>query len=424
MTQFNSSKIAPGNKVPGLKGMVLSIKKNQLFIEVSIIQSWFVILAVVLPALYPVEWVKAKDSAESHTVKQQIEKIEEFNEKDEIELDDEDDSASKNYLGENVRLNGAIEFNYEYLDVDDPADKAAGSSSDFFMSTAELALRVFFNEWSKAKVVVEAVDIGKTADEPQVLLDEAILTLQNSQIPMYIIAGKTVMPFGVFEDHLIEGTLAEDIYEIDDWGVTLGFNPDYYGLDISFSIYRDSQVIYNLQDYNTYEIDSEHQKDTFKSAIANVTFEPFEDILTLSVFYDTEPGTEKNNQAIGGAVTVDYLDFTLDAEYITAIQRDKGENEKENKESVGIIGLAFDMLESLQLAARYEFFNDDNPGNQDEVLDYRIIAGFNYSILDKIHYVEDAALSFEYRHSKFEREQESEAADSQNMVQIQLTLEF
>ena len=156
--------------------MVLSIKKNQLFIEKSIIQNWFVFLAIVLPALYPVEWVKAKVSAEGHSVKQQIEKIEELNKKDEIEEDDEDDSASKSYLGEKFRLNGALEFNYEYLDVDDPADKAAGSSSDFFMSTAELALRVFFNEWSKAKVVVEAVDIGKIGGEPQVRLDEAIVT--------------------------------------------------------------------------------------------------------------------------------------------------------------------------------------------------------------------------------------------------------
>jgi len=405
--------------------MLLSIKENQLFIEKYIIQNWLVLLAVVLPALCPVECAEAKGSAEDHGVKQQLEKIEEFNEKDEVEEEDEDISALKNNFGENVRFNGAIEFNYEYLDVDDPGDKAAGSSSDFFMSTAELALRIFFNEWSKAKVVVEAVDIGKISDDALVRLDEATVSLKNTQIPLYVIAGKTVMPFGVFEDHLIEGTLAEDIYEIDDWGATLGFNPDYYGLDISLSVYRDSQVIYNLQDFNTYEVDSEHHKeDTFKSAIANVTLEPIEDILTLSVFYDSEPGTERHNQSIGGAFTLDYEKFILDAEYITAVQRDKGENEKENKESVGIIGLAFDILDSLQLATRYEFFNDDNYGDQDEVLDYRIIAGFNYSILDKMPYVEDATLSFEYRYSKFEKEQESDAADSQNMLQIQLTLEF
>ncbi|MBT8366927.1 MAG: hypothetical protein KJP23_19735 [Deltaproteobacteria bacterium] len=77
---------------------------------------------------------------------------------------------------------------------------------------------------------------------------QIILTLKSLQIPLYAIGGKTEMPFGVFEDRLIEGTLAEDLYEIDEWGAIFGWNPDFYGLDISFSVYRDSQVIGNLQD--------------------------------------------------------------------------------------------------------------------------------------------------------------------------------
>ena len=90
------------------------------------------------------------------------------------------------------------------------------------------------------------------------------------------------------------------------------------------------------------------------------------------------------------------------------------------------MGLAFDLLDSLQLATRYEVFRDDNPGDQDEVLDYRIIAGFNYSLLDLINtdYLNDLTLSFEYRYSKYEKENDSEATNSQNMLQFQLALEF
>ncbi|MGW8303148.1 MAG: hypothetical protein ACWGNO_13810, partial [Desulfobacterales bacterium] len=90
------------------------------------------------------------------------------------------------------------------------------------------------------------------------------------------------------------------------------------------------------------------------------------------------------------------------------------------------VGLAFEPLESLQLATRYAVFSDDNPGDQDEVLDYRIVAGFNYSLLDVFNcsYLTDAIFSFEYRYSKYEKETGSEATNSQNMFQFQIALGF
>jgi len=94
--------------------------------------------------------------------------------------------------------------------------------------------------------VVTAEDIGQQGEDGKIRLDEAVVTLKSLQIPLYVVGGKTVMPFGVFEDHLIEGALAEDLYEIDEWGITLGYNPDFYGMDISFSIYRNAQVKRNL----------------------------------------------------------------------------------------------------------------------------------------------------------------------------------
>ena len=135
------------------------------------------------------------------------------------------------------------------------------------------------------------------------------------------------MPFGVFEDHLIEGTLTEDLYEIDEWGATIGFAPDFYGLDISFSVYEDAQIIENLNDFQTHEYRSERQKDdSWNSYIANVTLAPVEDTLTVSAFYDSEPGDGRRNESIGGAFTLNFWKFILDAEYITALERENGEN--------------------------------------------------------------------------------------------------
>ncbi|MGD8944734.1 MAG: hypothetical protein PVJ37_15825, partial [Desulfobacterales bacterium] len=88
--------------------------------------------------------------------------------------------------------------------------------------------------------------------------------------------------------------------------------------------------------------------------------------------------------------------------------------------------LAFEPLDSLLLATRYEAYWDDTRGDQDEVLDYRIIAGFSYSLLELIDvfFLTDAKLMFEYRYSRFEKEADSEATNSQNMYQVQLVFQF
>jgi hypothetical protein len=370
-----------------------------------------VVLILILGLSYS---AKAEDSQADHKVKQR-EKI--------IEAIEEKEAVGE----EKIKLIGYIETNYEYLDVKDIDNKDSGSSSDLFIGSVTFALSAIFNEWSKALVALELEDIGRGGDAGNFRIDEATATLKAPRIPLYFIGGKTVLPFGVFEDHLIEGTLAEDLYEIDEWGATLGFAPVFFGLDISFSIYEDASIMDNLEDFDTHEFRPEHQKeDRFGSYIANVTLAPVRDTLTVSAFYNSEPGDGRRNESIGGAFTLDFWKFILDAEYITALQRENGENGRENKERVAVAGLAFDLLDWLQLATRYEDFDDDNPGDQDEVLDYRVIAGFNYFFLDHVDlsYLEDAAFSFEYRFSKYEKEKGSEAADSQTMLQFQVAIEF
>jgi hypothetical protein len=403
-------------------------EKATLSTQIKKVSGSFVFFVIIVFIFWPVHWAKAENDQADHEAKQRLKQIEEIEKKEEEE---EREGALnpivQDIFGEKVRLNGAVELNYEYLDVKDIDDENSHSSSDFFMSTAELALRVFFNEWSKTKIVVTAEDVGQQGEDGKVRLDEAIATLKSLQVPIYFIGGKTVMPFGVFEDHLIEGTLAEDLYEIDEWGATLGFNSVFYGLDVSLSVYRDAQAIENLQNEDTHEWRSGRQKeDRFKSFIANITVEPIEDTLNLSAFYNSEPGDGNRNQSIGGAFSLNYWKFTLDAEYITALEREEGDNEEENKEDARVVGLAFDLLDSLQLATRYEVFSDDTRGDQDEVVDYRIVAGFNYSLLDlaDFSFLTEALLSFEYRYSKFEKETDSEATNSQNMYMFQFILGF
>jgi hypothetical protein len=322
---------------------------------------------------------------------------------------------------EKITLGGFIDLDYDYYEVSDVSDKDGGSSSDLGLGSVDLELRVFFNEWVKAKVVLAAEDVGKKDGEEKIKVDEAFFTMTCPYIPTYFVGGYRVLPFGVFEDRLITGLITEDLYEIEEVGATLGFAPDFYELDISFTVYGGQDIIENLQDVGTHEYSPDRQEDDdVSSFIANVTLEPVEDLFSLSVFYDSEPGDGKRNQTIGSAFALDVWKFSLDGEYIAALQREKGDNGEENKESAWIAGLAFRPLESvpLELVVRYEDFDNDQDGNQDEIIDDRYVAGFSYKFL------EWATFFFEYNYLNYEKERGSDAADHVNTFHFRIGLAF
>lgn len=376
-----------------------------------------IFFAVFVCGLWPFYQLKAEENEETHAVKQRLEKIEELEEEEKKELNITP-GFLKPYI-EKATLHGFVEFNLDYINPSDTENKDSGSTSELYVSSVELALRVFFNEWVKTKTVVNAEDLGKGDETEKINLDEAIVTLESPWIPVYLIGGKTVLPFGIFEDRMISATITEDLYEIDDWGVTLGFAPDFFGLDISVSVYEGQDIIENLKDFGAHEFSPDRKKeDGVDSFIVNASLEPVEALLSLAVFYENEPGDGDRNQSLGGAVTLNVWKFILDAEYIAALEREKGANGEENKESAWFVALAFQPLETLELATRYEDFKDDVSGDQDEILDYRYSAGLNYS------FSEFNIFSFEYRHSRFEKEKGSNAADDQDEFFFQLALGF
>jgi hypothetical protein len=376
---------------------------------------------------------------------QQLQQVEELEEKEAIEerrsletdYEDQEQSEKNNELEEEeptegtpilsrwpvekITLGGFIDLDYDYYEVSDVSDKDSGSSSDLGLGSVELELRVFFNKWVKSKVVVTADDVGKKDGDENIKIDEATFTMTCPYIPTYFIGGYTVLPFGVFEDRLITGLITEDLYEIEEVGATLGFTPDFYGLDISFTVYGGQEIIENLEDVGTHEFSADREEgDDVSSFIANVTLEPEEDMLSLSVFFDSEPGDGRRNLTIGSAFTLDIWKFSLDGEYITALQREDGENGEENKESALVAGLAFRPVESvpLELVVRYEDFDNDQDGNQDEILDDRYVAGFSYKFL------EWATFFFEYNYLNYEKERGSDASDHVNTFHFRIGLAF
>ena len=366
------------------------------------------------------EEIEEKRSAETELEEQEQQPVETE------EADDEDEETEGTVIlsrlpVEKITVGGFIDLDFDYYERSDVSDKNSDSTSDLGLGSVDLELRVFFNEWVKTKIVLAADDVGKEDGDENIKLDEAIMTLECPRVPLYFVGGKTVLPFGVFEDRLIIAPITEDLYEVDTVGATLGLTPDFYGLDISITVYEGQEIIENLEDFGAHEFTLDRQEeDDVNSFIANVTLEPVEDMLTFSVFYDSEPGDGRRNQTIGGAFTLDVWKFSLDGEYITALEREKGENGEENKDSAWVVGLAFRPLESvpLEFVTRYEDFDDDEKGDQDEVLDYRYVAGFSYKFLKW------ATFFFEYDYWKYERESGSDAADHVNSLHFRIGLAF
>jgi hypothetical protein len=318
-----------------------------------------------------------------------------------------------------IRFGILAEFIVYYIDISDESDANSDGLWDFFLSSLELDLDVSFNPWLKAEIVMAGEDIGKKDETESFSVTEAFVTIGHPDFPVYFIGGKRTQPFGVFEDRMISGTLTEDLYEIDGTGATFGVTADQYHLDLSFTVYEGQDIIANLEDVGTHEFsDGRQREDGIESYIANLTVSPMDDRLDLSLFYSSEPGNGSRNDSIGSAISVSLWDFVVDAEYITAIKRELGGNGAENLESAWFVALAFQPAASLELATRMELFDDDQDGEQADVITRRYLAGMNYGLTDYL------TLSLEYRHSEYEREGGSEAADHQNEIQFQFAIAY
>ncbi len=333
--------------------------------------------------------------------------------------DPEDDSPRLKFLDECVTLAFLVELSYAYTDVAETDDRDSGSDSDFSIDTAEFDLNVNPSEAVEARFVAGVEDIHKNGDDADTFLDEATLRLRYPGAPFYIVGGKRTQPFGVFEDRLISGTITEDLYEIVQWGGTVGFAPEEMGVDLAFTIYRGQDIAQNLRSEETHEF-AEGRRDWQEngSFIVSLQLEPFGDWLFLSASYNDEPGDGRRNRSVGGALTLSGWDFNLDFEYMGALRREYGENEEENLEKAWFVGISWEFLDDFEIAGRYENFDDDNEEHQEEVVNNRWLAGFNYA------FTPYTTISLEYRYTDFENGPDGEAADHQKELTIQLAIEY
>jgi hypothetical protein len=271
-----------------------------------------------------------------------------------------------------ISMGGLIEVGYEKINYEKTADKPGNLTT----GDIELNIDAKLNEKVSGNILLRP-------DTPDEILDEATVTLENfSEKPFFITVGKTVMPFGVFNSHLISDPWTKEndlvVWETKAVGVIGGY---------SHKMVKVAAALY----------DSSDLKDP--GALAGQLFVMPQDGVTFGVSYKSyyEDGQNEagENEAfkyadLSGMVELVVDKLIINGEYSWASTRGKSAP----KLSAYSAGLAFQAIDPLELALRYDILNDDD-GNAVNAKS-RIGGGFNYNLL------KDVTLSGEYGRTTME----------------------
>jgi len=328
-------------------------------------------------------------------------------------------------IAEKISFSGAVELDFGYANDSDPADNTVNdSTSDLDIGTVALGAEIKFHEYVTGNLLLkgEALDSGND----RVFWDEATITIQKEGFPVYFVGGKRGQPFGVFESHLINDPITQECYEIARTGATVGFTPGLLGLDISGTVYK-GEVLADTLYGAGFGLARDNRPayaatDDVSSYIGNITVSPFEG-LTFAAFYDSEPGDGDRNETLGSMFKFQIWKLTFDAEYMKALSREKNFTaDKAYKESAWFGAVAFQVIEPLELAARYEGFDDDRSGDQGGTLENRYSIGANYTLFQKENF--STTLMTEYRRSDYEKASGSVFDDKLDELFVRLSIAF
>lgn len=285
-----------------------------------------------------------------------------------------------------INLSGLLEGEYRWMKHRDVSDKTSDSTSDLYVRRLELGLEAVLTDWIKAGAVINSEFIGDDVNQgdEKITVDEATITLQKEDFPLYLVMGKRAQPFGVFENHLITDPMTQDAFETKRVGITLGATGP-LGLDVSATLYKGEEQMDHLVDSGLFEVTRAGEAtDDVGSYILSASISPLEDHLKFFVSFLSEPGRGSRNDtaSLGLSAAIPGIeDFRIDGEYMKALKREKYEGLDEafkegvfsvtasytfnngDKEDIGgatfAERLAHILEEPIELALRYERFDDD-----------------------------------------------------------------
>jgi len=353
----------------------------------------------------------------------------------------EGSSATK--WSERVSIEGTVAGEYRWMKHRDVTAKDSDSTSDLYLRTVELSLEAELAGWITAAITVNYEWIGDNVNrgDEKLTVDEAAITLRKEGVPLYLIAGKRTQPFGVFESHLVTDPVTQDAYETKRTGVTLGYQRPFMDLDASVTVYKGEEMMTHLFESGLFDADnisrvSDPAGDDVGSYILNISITPIAEHLSLSAAYLSEIGTGKRNNSLSLSATYNCLfieGLSIDAEYITALQREKYRDAAtvltdNYKESVLSLGAAYRVTEPVEVALRYEHFDDDGLAKETGTwsVEDRYSIGGTYTFYEKEDLCVSSYLALEYRKTDYRLSEAVKASmdDNNSELYMRLGMEF
>jgi predicted porin len=134
---------------------------------------------------------------------------------------------------------------------------------------------------------------------------------------------------------------------------------------------------------------ADEETDDVNSFIISASVSPLENLMA-GLAYASEPGYDSRNNTINLFAEYIFNDMTFDAEYFAATKRETIGGQT-FKEIAYTLGVAYQISDPLEVAARYEVFDNDRPASDDGTypyagdLDYNIALGANYDLMENIY---------------------------------------
>jgi|Deesub1362B_J571_1020462.scaffolds.fasta_scaffold00156_27 hypothetical protein len=331
------------------------------------------------------------------------------------------------------QVSGALHGEFRWQKHGDIIESDPDSTSDLYLRRIEIAVEATLTDWARASAVFTSEWIGDEVNQSdeKIEVDEAVLTLNKEGFPLYLIIGKRTQPFGVFENPLITDPMTQDAYETKAVGLTVGYKGP-VGLDLSLTVYKDEAQINHLFESGLFEEALQRVatdvSDDIDSFILSGSISPLKDRFTFSVSYISEPGWSRRNETVSIGLNSEALildRFRLYAEYMKALHREKYATvDEEYKEGVISLAASYGMSESLDVALRYEHFDDDSISERLGIWTVRdrYSVGTKYNLYRNDTVGLEVFIAGEYRRTEFRAH--GEIPDSNDEIYIRLGADF
>ena len=147
-------------------------------------------------------------------VKTQEAKIAEKYEKLPLQSELDEDKDTSNRIGEYITFGGAIEVEASWSE-----DFEGASSSSVDLATAEFSFEAQVSKWARGVMAIEWDD-----DDDKLTIDETFIFIGNTdEIPVFLQAGRFIVPFGIYEGNTISDPLTNEAFETKEDAVLAGF---------------------------------------------------------------------------------------------------------------------------------------------------------------------------------------------------------